>query len=156
MRRRKLQDGRTHLANLLNITSSNSSDSIVRKLDGDQGVVLPRRARFQGPQTLVSRSLRLKDLPAPVPRVTKKKKTPRKALRGGISKSILDRFVIFRRLFPSKWLQNRPLGYPPEGPFVVTAKPASRGRVWNPDPIPGPDLSEYNSQVRHLGCEVWG
>ena len=41
---------------------------------------------------------------------------------GVFQKSILDRFVNFWRLFPAKWLQNRPqsqnrpLGYPHEGP----------------------------------------
>ena len=48
---------------------------------------------------------------------------PRKALRGGISKSILDRFVNFWQQFPTKWLQNRPQipklspGIPPRRAF---------------------------------------
>ena len=43
---------------------------------------------------------------------------------GVFQKSILDRFVIFWRFFPSKRLQSRPQnpkpspGIPPEGPFV--------------------------------------
>ena len=48
---------------------------------------------------------------------------PRKAVRGGISKSILDRFVNFWQQFPTKWLQNRPQipkpspGIPPHRAF---------------------------------------
>ena len=49
--------------------------------------------------------------------------SPRKALRGGISKSILDRFVNFWQQFSTKWLQNRPQipkpspGMPPHRAF---------------------------------------
>ena len=58
---------------------------------------------------------------------------PRKALRGGISKSILDRFVNFWQQIPTKWLQNRPQipkpspGIPPHRAFCgVPAVSVSR------------------------------
>jgi hypothetical protein len=65
---------------------------------------------------------------------------PPKALRGGISKSILDRFVNLWQQFPTKWLQNRPQipkpspGIPPHRAFCGTLNPRFPGtprRAWH-------------------------
>ena len=55
-------------------------------------------------------------------------RNPRKAVHGGISKSIHRRFVNFWQQFPTKWLQNRPQipkpspGIPPRRAFCGTGR----------------------------------